>query len=175
MATVVITVSGGVADVAEQPPGVDVVIRDYDVEGVDEETLSQDADGQDCIEAEYPGTPEERPLYSIVPEDVRMVAQEMGFTLTDKQFAQACRYVERGLDPDGHWHMVCQWAIEELGIEPQEQEICCECGQSVAPGSGKWANRVPEGNGIAGRRDMARPYPAGAYVCADCDAITSDD
>ena len=47
---VIITVSGGVADVSQKPKGIEVVIRDYDVEGCDEGLLSKDEDGDQCAE-----------------------------------------------------------------------------------------------------------------------------
>jgi hypothetical protein len=58
---------------------------------------------------------------------------------------------------------------------PLLNEFCCECGQSVKPGSGRFANRVPECNSIAERAEMGRPFPEGDFVCGDCDCITSDD
>ena len=45
---VIITVSGGVADLILKPRGIAVSILDYDVEGVDEERISKDADGEEC-------------------------------------------------------------------------------------------------------------------------------
>jgi len=46
---VLITVSGGVADVICKPAGVDVRIYDYDVEGCDEAKLDRDPDGWPCV------------------------------------------------------------------------------------------------------------------------------
>jgi hypothetical protein len=48
-------------------------------------------------------------------------------------------------------------------------EYCCECGRSVAPGSGLFTNRVPDVNDFMRRCEMGRPYPLGAYLCAECD------
>jgi hypothetical protein len=47
---VIVTVSGGVADVLCKPPGIAVAIYDYDVEGSDEGDphISKDPDGQLC-------------------------------------------------------------------------------------------------------------------------------
>ena len=53
--TVILTVSGGVADVLAKPKGVAVVIYDYDVEGSDEgeSNVSRDPDGQLCSIAQW--------------------------------------------------------------------------------------------------------------------------
>jgi len=52
---VIITVSGGVANVMYKPRGLAISIFDYDVEGSDEgESLSKDPDGQRCTIAEWP-------------------------------------------------------------------------------------------------------------------------
>ena len=56
-----------------------------------------------------------------------------------------------------------------------EEEICCECGESVAMGSGKFVNRVPEMSGILARVDGNRPYPRGGWVCAECDSKIFED
>ena len=48
-------------------------------------------------------------------------------------------------------------------------EICSLCGSSVAPGSGKFVNRIPDFNTVGARVDHGRPYPLGEYVCKDCD------
>lgn len=67
--------------------------------------------------------------------------------------------------------------VEAAGLPPglpPHTEFCNRCGESVAPGSGKFVNRVPDLNSIQARIDSHRPHPAGAYVCAECDAKTSD-
>jgi|GEM_PF-4131040 len=48
---VVVTVSGGVPMVVKKPKGVKLVIRDYDVDGVEENLLTQDPSGDDCVES----------------------------------------------------------------------------------------------------------------------------
>ena len=58
---------------------------------------------------------------------------------------------------------------------PLLNEFCCECGKGVKPGSGLFANRVPEGNSIVERAEMGRSFPEGDFVCTECDGITSDD
>lgn len=54
-------------------------------------------------------------------------------------------------------------------------QICCECGKSVAPSSGKFVNRVLVLDVYYRRLVNGRPFPEGDYVCAECDAKTSDD
>ena len=51
---VIITVSGGVADVLFKPAGVGVTILDYDVEG--DEPSSTDPDGVQCCISEWPAS-----------------------------------------------------------------------------------------------------------------------
>ncbi len=45
---VIVTVSGGVADILYKPVGVEVQIIDYDVDGEDAERLDRDPDGHAC-------------------------------------------------------------------------------------------------------------------------------
>ena len=45
MQKVIVTVSGGIADVTEKPNDLEVEIRDYDVEGMEEDVLKTDEDG----------------------------------------------------------------------------------------------------------------------------------
>jgi hypothetical protein len=49
-------------------------------------------------------------------------------------------------------------------------EICNICGKSVAWGSGKYINRIPDCNDRETRFSMGRPFPEGDFVCAECDA-----
>lgn len=49
-----------------------------------------------------------------------------------------------------------------------KNNICNECGKSVACGSGNFANRVTDLNDVATRIEMGKPYPDGDYICADC-------
>lgn len=58
---------------------------------------------------------------------------------------------------------------------PLLNEFCCECGKGVKPGSGLFANRVPELNCVVERAEMGRLFPEGDFVCPECDGITSDD
>ena len=47
-------------------------------------------------------------------------------------------------------------------------EICNECGASVAPGSGRFVNRVIDLNDKETRIEMGKPYPEGDYICPEC-------
>ena len=50
---VIVEIRGGCATVDQRPEGVRVVVRDYDVEGVDEDRLTVDSDGDECVEEVY--------------------------------------------------------------------------------------------------------------------------
>ena len=54
---VTIIVRGGVAEALPPPPGVEVDIIDYDVDGTDDATLDRDADGYACGIQHYPVLP----------------------------------------------------------------------------------------------------------------------
>ena len=43
---IVISVSGGVANVDESPEGIDIVIKDYDINSWDEENIMEDESGR---------------------------------------------------------------------------------------------------------------------------------
>ena len=51
----------------------------------------------------------------------------------------------------------------------KNNEVCNECGRSVAMGSGYFVNRVPDLNDPETRVEMGKPYPDGDFVCACCD------
>ena len=51
-AQVIITISGGVADLVSKTPGVEVIIRDYDVEGSDE-AVTEAANGDRYVESKW--------------------------------------------------------------------------------------------------------------------------
>jgi len=48
-------------------------------------------------------------------------------------------------------------------------EICNECGRSVARGSGRFVNRIPDANSVEERLELGRPHPEGDFLCAECD------
>lgn len=50
---VTITVEGGVVQDVEVPPGVRVIVKDYDVEGMDEDRMTKDEDGNEYVESVY--------------------------------------------------------------------------------------------------------------------------
>jgi len=50
---VIVTVSGGVADILFKPVGVEVHIIDYDVDGKDADRLDRDPDGRLCCIARW--------------------------------------------------------------------------------------------------------------------------
>lgn len=53
-------------------------------------------------------------------------------------------------------------------------ETCNHCGRSVAFGSGRFVNRVPDFNDISTRVANRLKHPEGDFVCFDCDSKTSD-
>lgn len=54
------------------------------------------------------------------------------------------------------------------------EQICNECGRSVALGSGKFVNRVPDLNDIETRRENGKPFPKGDFFCGGCDEKSSE-
>jgi hypothetical protein len=50
---VIIIVQGGVADVFQKSKNVEVEIRDYDIDGTEEDRLQKDKDGDEYIAAIY--------------------------------------------------------------------------------------------------------------------------
>lgn len=61
---------------------------------------------------------------------------------------------------------------DQLGIPVSADggglQLCAECGQSVAPGSGRFVNRVPLDD-FTTRLENGYQYPAGAFLCAECE------
>jgi len=51
----------------------------------------------------------------------------------------------------------------------QDSEICNKCGKSVAPGSGRFVNRIPDFNSCEERIVMGKLYHSGEFVCAEYD------
>jgi len=54
-------------------------------------------------------------------------------------------------------------------------EICNHCGKSVAFGSGRFVNRIPDFNDINTRKGNNLNYPKGDFVCFECDCKSSDE
>lgn len=52
---IIIGIEGGVASVDETtiPKNIEIVIRDYDIDGADEERLSEDEEGNQCFVSVY--------------------------------------------------------------------------------------------------------------------------
>lgn len=67
-----------------------------------------------------------------------------------------------------------QRALNDWIDETYSEDVCCECGESVVPGSGKFVNRIPEMSGLLARVDGNRPHPTGAWVCAECEEKASE-
>jgi len=53
-----------------------------------------------------------------------------------------------------------------------ESEICSICGKSVAWGSGRYVNRLPDLIEKEIRLKMGRPIPEGDFVWPECDVRT---
>lgn len=49
------------------------------------------------------------------------------------------------------------------------KEICCECGESVKFGSGKFVNRIIDLDDCKTRKENGLPFPHGEYCCAECE------
>lgn len=49
MKTITIDIVNGLAELSEIPDGLRVIVRDYDIEGVDETRLDRDEDGLPCF------------------------------------------------------------------------------------------------------------------------------
>lgn len=63
-----------------------------------------------------------------------------------------------------------RWYPEVKVEDAPNKESCCECGHSVAGGSGRFVNRVPVFDDYEARVAQGRPFPKCEYVCAECDA-----
>ena len=48
-------------------------------------------------------------------------------------------------------------------------EICRNCGDSVAWGSGKFVNRIPDCNDVETRKENGDQFPEGEYLCSECE------
>jgi len=84
---------------------------------------------------------------------------------------QAEGVAEEFTRPDG----VKAWRLTKMGeglaasmAGDHGDEICMECGESVAPGSGKYVDRLWCGDDLATRKEMGAPFPQGCYQCPQC-------
>ena len=108
-------------------------------------------------------------------EDVLNTAVNDGKVITVEQAAEVIDLIHRKHDAElGITWITISCALEEYP-SAADIECCNECGDSVAMGSGKFVNRIPDLNDVETRKEMGKPYPFGAWICADCDALTSDD
>jgi len=60
-----------------------------------------------------------------------------------------------------------------MRIDKNSREICNRCGLSVAFGSGKFINRVPDLNDLNTKIFYKRQFPRGEYICVECDEESS--
>ena len=58
--------------------------------------------------------------------------------------------------------------------EENDAAICAECGHSVAPGSGRFVNRALIFDDYDTRCEMGYSYPAGAYICPECEQAINE-
>jgi hypothetical protein len=65
--------------------------------------------------------------------------------------------------------------LDEEFTKREPTQICAHCGSSVAWGSGKYVNRIPEFNDIETRQSNGLAFPHGDYVCEECDKKTTYD
>lgn len=105
--------------------------------------------------------------------------------MTEKEIYEVIVYY-RNMNDDSmeHWHNYTigdqmeedgmAWEIQGIKVHVAE-DICCECGKSVIPGSGRFVNRIPVLDSYATRVEGNRPYPTGEWVCGGCDARRDED
>ena len=65
--------------------------------------------------------------------------------------------------------MKMQYYQTKATIKSELKSVCNHCGHSVALGSGRFINRVPDLNDFATRIESRRPFPFGDFVCDICD------
>lgn len=63
----------------------------------------------------------------------------------------------------------------QIHKETSQVEVCNHCGDSVARGSGKFVNRVPNLNDVSTRAANNNKFPLGDYICDYCDTKSSND
>ena len=59
--------------------------------------------------------------------------------------------------------------MKKENVEREDKEICNECGESVAKGSGRFTNRIPSFDDETTQKDMGKPYPKGEFMCIECE------
>jgi diaminopimelate decarboxylase len=55
-----------------------------------------------------------------------------------------------------------------------KNEICNECGRSVAMGATLFVNRVADLNDIKQRKKMGKEFPKGDFICEICESHIHD-
>ena len=60
-----------------------------------------------------------------------------------------------------------------MSITKELIEICNHCGRSVVYGSGLFVNRIPDFNDIGTRKANGLRFPAGDFLCRECDSESS--
>lgn len=115
---VVITVSGGVAEIASKRGGVEVTIYDYDTDGVDESCLCQDDKGNLCAM-------DWSPAHGLIPgtEDNQVTPQASLFAAAPDLLAacKVCLNILEGIRATGN----IDWrdAERSLGIHALQAAI----------------------------------------------------
>jgi hypothetical protein len=100
----------------------------------------------------------------------------LGHWLITLQVERVERAADTPADDEGFidWDALADQYGIPVSAEGGGLQMCAKCRQSVVSGSGKFANRVLLGN-IFARIEKAYSYPAGAYLCTECEGATPDD
>lgn len=77
---------------------------------------------------------------------------------------------EDRIGTDADWKLVARYHDHRPTLRFDGLEMCAECGQSVAPGTGKFVNRVPLDD-LTTRLENGYHFPQGAFCCADCNEM----
>ena len=64
--------------------------------------------------------------------------------------------------------------MESINIKAAK-EICCECGKSVALGSGLFVNRIMVFDDYETKVERGCPYPEGRFICPECEIELGDN
>lgn len=107
--------------------------------------------------------PEAQPLPALL--SVERVETAPGFVPDDENSAP-----DFGDDGEEEYDAAC---CAKNG-EENDAAICAECGHSVVPGSGRFVNRVPIFDSYDTRCEMGYSYPAGAYICPECEQAINE-
>ena len=61
-----------------------------------------------------------------------------------------------------------------MSITEKQTEICNQCARKVSLGSGLFVNRISDFNDISTRIDHGVKFPAGDFICRECDELSSE-